>query len=106
MKNPKKGLDHYELYKSICNEAISLKERGVSPTSEEGLMLAEKWWLFITDFTGGDLSLLPSLMEFNNNKSGWDEDMKNKQEMIDDFLDQALELYFEKQNIVIPEMEV
>lgn len=106
MKNPQKGLDFYELYKTICDETINLKEKGVSPKSEEGLMIAEKWWLFITEFTGGDMSLLPSLMKFNDNKSGWDEEMKNKQAMIDDFLNQALGLYFERENIVIPEMEV
>lgn len=106
MKDPKKGLDFYEIYKSICDETINLKEKGVSPKSKEGLMIAEKWWLFITDFTGGDMSLLPSLMKFNDDKSGWDEEMKNKQSMIDDFLDQALGLYFERENIVIPEMEV
>lgn len=106
MKNPQKGFDFYELYKAICDETINLKKKGVSPKSEEGLMLAEKWWLFITEFTGGDMSLLPSLMKFNDNKSGWDEEMKNKQAMIDDFIDQALGLYFERENIVIPEMEV
>ena len=106
MKNPQKGLDYYEHYKIICDETINLKEKGVSPKSEEGLMLAEKWWSFITEFTGGDMSLLPSLMKFNDNKSGWDEETKNKQAMIDDFLEQALGLYFERENIVIPEMEV
>lgn len=59
----------------------------------------------INDFTGGDLSLLPNLMEFNNKKENWKGDMATKQRLIDDFLDQSLNYYFQSKNINILNLE-
>lgn len=51
---------------------------------------------FDYEFTGGDMSLLPNLMEFNTDKSGWDEDIANKQKEIDPFMEAVLGQYFLK----------
>lgn len=57
------------------------------------------------EFTGGDMSLLPNLMEFNTDKSGWDEDIANKQKEIDPFMEAVLGQYFLKSGIEFPGME-
>jgi MerR family transcriptional regulator, thiopeptide resistance regulator len=59
----------------------------------------------INKFTGGDMSLIPKLMEFNENKDSWNDEMATKQKFVDDFIGQAIEAYFKKENITIPEME-
>ena len=51
------------------------------------------------------MSLLPNLMEFNTDKSGWDEDIANKQKEIDPFMEAVLGQYFLKSGIKFPGME-
>ena len=47
----------------------------------------------ITDFTGGDMSMLPKLIElgqFQNTEQGW----KEKQSIANGYVEQALDFYF------------
>lgn len=48
------------------------------------------------DFTGGDMKLLPKLMEFNGDKSGWNEEIAEKQQYIDDYMGRHLCTIFHK----------
>lgn len=103
--NPALGLEILETYTSILDEAVLLKRRGESPGSEESMALASKWWNMIMEFTGGDLKLLPKLMEFNSNKNDWKEETAEKQQEADDYIGEALSLYFKNNGIIIPGME-
>lgn len=69
------------------------------------MAFAKRWWDMVMDFTGGDMKLLPKLMEFNGDKSGWNEEIAEKQQYIDDYMGQALMHYFSQSNISVPEME-
>lgn len=102
--NQEDGLKLFEKYSTILDNAVLLKTQGVPPNSEQGIMLAKEWWDMINDFTGGDMSMLPKLMKFNENKENWDESFSAKQQFIDDFIGTALEAYFVKENIMIAEM--
>ena len=49
----------------------------------------------ITDFTGGDMSMLPKLIElgqFQNAEQSW----KEKQSIANGYVEQALDVYFSK----------
>ncbi len=104
--NQENGLKLFNTYSTILDKAVLLKKQDESPTSDKSIAVAKEWWNMINDFTGGDMSLIPELMKFNENKGDWNNEMASKQEFIDEFIEQALLAYFEKQNIPIPEMEV
>ena len=103
--NKEEGLKLFEKYSNILDKSVLLKKEGKSPKSKESMAVAKEWWDMINKFTGGDMSLIPKLMEFNENKDKWNDEMATKQKFIDDFIGQAIEGYFKKQNIIIPEME-
>lgn len=88
----------FDTYKSVLNEALSLQEQKEDPKSKKSFMLAEKWWGMVMDFTGGDLSLVPLLEQFNNEKNKWDNELSLQQEKIDVYLEEILRYYFEKLN--------
>ncbi|MEG2893768.1 MAG: MerR family transcriptional regulator [Clostridium sp.] len=100
--DPKSGEKLFEKYSSILDRAVELKKSNTSSKSEVSISLAKEWWEMINEFTGGDLSILPELMKFNENKSGWDPNVADKQKYIDEFLGEALDAYFKEQNINIP----
>lgn len=99
------GLKMFEKYSDILDKAVWLKEEGELPTSDRSITLGKEWWNMINEFTGGDMSLIPKLMEFNENKDNWNGEMATKQKFVDDFIGQTIEAYFKKENIIIPEME-
>jgi hypothetical protein len=76
---------------------------GESPESEKGQEAAKEWWDMVMDFTGGDMSLLPALQKFNENKNDWRDEWKEKQSMADEFISKALGYYFSNQGMQFPE---
>lgn len=104
--DPTSGERLFEKYSGILDKAVKLKKNNESPTSSNSIKLAKEWWDMINEFTGGDFSILPELMKFNESKNGWDSDIGEKQKYVDDFLESILMAYFQSQNIRIPELEV
>ncbi len=104
-ENPELGIRVIETYHDISKEAACLQETGIAPQSAEGVQLGKRWWEMILDFTGGDMSLLPALMEFNSNREKWDADFEQKQKRIEGYMEKALVRYFEENGIRIPELE-
>lgn len=101
--NKEAGEEVINLYDKIVDECIELKNQGIPPSSKEACDLAKKWWDMIMEFTGGDMSLLPKLMEFNDKKENWSEEMAKKQKEIDDYIGKALELYLSELGVNLNE---
>ncbi|MDR1619259.1 MAG: MerR family transcriptional regulator [Clostridiales bacterium] len=101
-KRPDVGMKLFNTYKTLVEQAVALKNKNEPPDSDSGFALAEKWWDMVMEFTGGDMSLVPNLMAFNDDKSNWDEDMAAKQKAIDDYIGQILTHYFERKALLIP----
>lgn len=101
--SPQDGERVYQTFRSLQDEAVILVEQGESPASEKSMTWAERWWNMILEFVDGDLTLITKLEEFNQDKTGWNQEMAQKQQRIDDFMDQCLQHYFEKQGSNIPE---
>ncbi|MCL2420462.1 MAG: MerR family transcriptional regulator [Defluviitaleaceae bacterium] len=75
------------------NEKIAeMKKNGLSPESEQGQEFAKDWWDMVTDFTGGDMSLLPELSKLADDLSKSDEG--GAFEIDIDFIDNAMRAYF------------
>lgn len=80
-------------FMQLQDEAIRLQNAGVPADSDEGQNFAKAYWNMITDFTGGDMSMLPRLIElgqFQNANDKW----KEKQDIANRYVEQALGFYF------------
>lgn len=98
------GTAIFAKWQSLCSETAELNRRGELPESDRGQEIAKEWWGMVMEFTGGDMSLLPELEKFNENKNDWGNEWKEKQAEADEFIGKALRIYFKNQGIVIPNM--
>ena len=94
------GLSFIKAFTSLQDEALKLYHSGVPADSEQTQALAKSFWEMVMEFTGGDMSLLPKLMElghFGTVEPGrsWAE----KQTQVNAYLEPALQIYFKNQNI-------
>ena len=77
----------------IQDEAIRLQDAGVSAGSPEGLQLAKAYWDLILEFTGGDATMLPTLMQIGENDEV-NQERRQKQAKAKAFIEPALGAYF------------
>ena len=87
------GMAFINTFMQLQDQAIRLKNTGVPADSDEGQAFAKAYWDMITDFTGGDMSMLPKLIEigqFLNTNQEW----KETQEIANGYIGQALDFYF------------
>lgn len=114
------GIAFMERFEDMNERILRLKEKGIPSEDRRVQEAAEEFWKLVMEFTGGDMSLLPKLIEFgsmianfpdsdkessaNGNDSGnaADETEKKKAEWISrqteiqEYLQPALELYFQR----------
>jgi DNA-binding transcriptional MerR regulator len=83
-----------ETWKKLCDEIVRLKESDAAPDSERGQAIAEEWWGMVTEFTGGDMSMMPELERFADNTEDWDEEWQARWAAAQSFIEQALGAYF------------
>jgi len=83
-----------EAYTQLCNTAIQYQKDGVSPISEKGQNFAKEFWDLMTEITGGDMNLLSQLIEFAESADVMSNELKQKQEKAQVFLEPALGAYF------------
>lgn len=86
------GLKIMNTYKKLSSEIVKLINDGVSPDSEKAKETAKSFWSMITEFTGGDMSLLPNLMEVGG-REGANDDSKENQ-AVTKYIGEALDAYF------------
>lgn len=80
------GLNFMDRFTQLQNEAMRLQDEGIPADSEEAQAFAEVYWNMITEFTGGDMSLLPKLVEFGQLDHGFS----------NAFIGSVLEIYFSR----------
>ena len=87
------GLAMLETFTRLNSQAVRFQKIGVLPESAEGQKLAESFWTMVMDFTGGDMSMLPQLMEIAD-IDGPDSEWKQNQAAANAFIEPALDIYF------------
>ena len=89
------GLDFMARFNNLSDEIVRLHEEKVSPESEESQKIVGEYWGLIMEFTNGDMSMLPKLMEVGNidmATNSWEE----RQKIVNDYVGPALEIYFKR----------
>ena len=87
------GLKMINTFNNLLDKAIRLARDGVPPASSSGQSLARDFWNMVMEFTGGDMKMLPRLMEIGN-FDGMDNEWKQKQMTANAYIEPALEVYF------------
>ncbi|MDE6873461.1 MAG: MerR family transcriptional regulator [Lachnospiraceae bacterium] len=89
------GLNFMDRFNRLSNEIIELQKASVPPESDKCQQVVSEYWGLITEFTNGDMSMLPKLMEVGNidtATNAWEE----RQKIINDYLEPALQIYFSR----------
>ena len=92
------GRDFLDRFNRLSDKILLLQKNNIPPESEESQKLTKAYWDLITEFTDGDMSMLPKLMEigtFDNASNEWEE----KQKTVNAYLETALEIYFSRLGI-------
>ena len=87
------GLKMMDTFNRLQEEAAQLHREGEPPEGERGQRLAKAFWDMVMEFTGGDMSMLPKLMEIGK-FDGLDNEWKEKQAAAYAFIEPALDVYF------------
>lgn len=89
-----KGAAFINKFNSILGKVEKCIESSVAPESDDGQAVAKEFWQLITEFTGGDMSMLPRLM--NLQAEAGNQNMQNK---LNAFIEPALDAYFNTSGI-------
>lgn len=84
------GIAFINKFNAILDETENCLQSGVAPDSERGQTIAKEFWQLVTEFTGGDTSMLPKLLNLGNAQT----DNPEMQRAINGFIEPALGVYF------------
>jgi DNA-binding transcriptional MerR regulator len=90
----KSGIAIADALNKMFEKAAEFHENGMEPESKEGQELAKVWWDMVMEFTGGDMSLLPGLLDIAENKNIDVEKWNEKWSKAEPFITKALAAYF------------
>ncbi len=89
------GLDFMDRFNRLSDEIVQLKKDNIPHESEKCQQVVKEYWGLIMEFTGGDMSMLPKLMEMgkiDTATNAWEE----RQKAVNDFIEPALQIYFSR----------
>ena len=89
------GLDFMDRFNRLSDEIVRLQKENIPPESEKCQQVVKEYWGLIMEFTNGDMSMLPKLMEIGDidtAANAWEE----RQKIINAYLEPALQIYFSK----------
>lgn len=89
------GLDFMDRFNRLSDEIVQLKKDNIPHESEKCQRVVKEYWGLIMEFTDGDMSMLPKLMEMgkiDTATNAWEE----RQKAVNDFIEPALQIYFSR----------
>ena len=96
--NKESGIAFLQKFLHLQDEAIRLQDEGIPADSPEGLQFAKAYWDMILEFTNGDASMLPKLMQMGENEE-LNQEWRQKQVQANGFVEPALGAYFSNSGI-------
>ncbi|MDE6585087.1 MAG: MerR family transcriptional regulator [Clostridia bacterium] len=94
----KSGHAFIDKFNMILEKVKSAINNGIPPDSEQGQIIAKEFWQLITEFTDGDMGMLPQLLNLSNTQAN-DSGYSNMQSVLSTFIEPALEAYFNTEGI-------
>lgn len=91
----KSGQDFMDRLNRLSDQIVELQKENVPAESEQCQQVVQEYWSLIMEFTNGDMSMFPKLMEIGNidtASNAWEE----KQKIVNDYLGPALQVYFSR----------
>ena len=91
----KSGSDFLDRFNRLSDEIVKLQKEKVPAESEKCQQVVQEYWSLIMEFTNGDMTMLPKLMEVGNidtATNAWEE----KQKIVNSYLEPALQVYFSR----------
>lgn len=91
----KSGSDFLDRFNRLSDEIVKLQKEKMPADSEQSQQVVQEYWGLIMEFTNGDITMLPKLMEIGNidtASNAWEE----KQKIVNDYLGPALQVYFSR----------
>lgn len=92
------GKAFMDTFVQLQDEAIRLQNAGIPTDSDEAQRFAKAYWNMITEFTGGDMSMLSKLMELGQFE-GTDPQWQEKQSLANVYVGRVLEVYFSRMGV-------
>ena len=92
------GIAFLQKFLHLQDEAIRLQNAGVPVESPEGLQFAKAYWDMILEFTNGDATMLPKLMQIGESDE-FNQEWKQMQAKANAFIEPALGAYFSNSGI-------
>lgn len=89
------GLKFMDRFNRLSDEIVQLQRDSVPPESEKCQRIVKEYWGLIMEFTNGDMSMLPKLIEIGNIDTATNE-WEERQKIVNDYLNPALQVYFSK----------
>lgn len=89
------GFDFIDRFNRLSDEIMQLQKESVPPESEKCQRAVKEYWDLIMEFTNGDMSMLPKLVEvgsIDTAANAWEEKQKN----INAYIEPALQVYFSR----------
>ena len=91
------GIKFIERFNQLNDKISALQHKNIPPEDSRVQALAKEFWQMVMEFTNGDMSILPKLIEFSNLKE--DNEWFKKQATINEYIQPALQLYFKNSNV-------
>ena len=91
------GIKFIERFNQLNDKISALQHKNSPPEDSRVQALAKEFWQMVMEFTNGDMSILPKLIEFSNLKE--DNEWFKKQATINEYIQPALQLYFKNSNV-------
>ena len=91
----KSGVDFMDRLNRLSDQIVELQKENVPADSEQCQQVVQEYWGLIMEFTNGDMTMLPKLIEVGNidtATNAWEE----KQKIVNDYLEPALQVYFSR----------
>ena len=87
--------DFMDRLNRLSDQIVELQKENVPAESEQCQQVVQEYWSLIMEFTDGDMSMLPKLMEIGNIDTASNAG-EEKQKIVNDYLGPALQVYFSR----------
>ena len=91
----KSGVDFMDRLNRLSDQIVELQKENIPAESDQSQQVVKEYWGLIMEFTNGDMSMLPKLMEvgtIDTASNTWEE----KQKIVNDYIGPALQVYFSR----------